>query len=135
MNGTLFYYPLVIQETDLDTFGHVNNAAYLRLYEQARWDVITKNGFGLQKIRESGVGPTILEVKVTFLKELRARDEIVIESQSLPYERKVGRMIQKMVRGDEICSTAEYTFALYDVKQRKLVAPTPEWLKAVGLPS
>lgn len=133
MAGTLFYYPLIIQETELDSFGHVNNAAYLTLYERARWDLITKNGFGLKKIRESGTGPVMLEVKVSFLKELRARDEIVIESQSLPYERKLGKIIQKMVRGDDICSTAEFTFGLFDVKERKLIAPTPEWLKAIGL--
>lgn len=129
----LFYFPVIVQETDLDSFGHVNNAAYLRLYEQARWDLITKHGFGLQKIRESQIGPTILEIKISFLKELRARDSIVIESHALPYQRKIGKMIQKILRGEETCSTAEFTFGLFDMKQRKLIEPTDEWLKAVGL--
>lgn len=133
MDGKLFFHSIVIQETDLDSFGHVNHTAYLTLYEQARWDIITKNGYGFQKIRESGCGPTILEVTIRYLKELKARDEITIESQALPYERKIGKMVQKMVRSDGICSTAEFTFGLFDIHQRKLVQPTEEWLKAIGL--
>ena len=50
MDSTIFSYPLIIKEMDLDTFGHVNNARYLTLFEDARWDLITKNGYGLKKI-------------------------------------------------------------------------------------
>ena len=127
-----YTYSFVVQEADLDSFGHLNNAVYLRLYEQARWDLITKNGYGLKKIKESGLGPTLLETKIVFLKELKERDEVVIESQMVTYERKVGKMVQKMVRGEEVCSEAEFTIGLFDTKLRKLVLPTPEWLQAVG---
>lgn len=125
-------YSTVIRETLLDSFGHVNNAVYLTLYEEARWELITRNGYGLAKIKESGLGPTILEVKLKFLKELYARDEIVIETELLSYEGKIGKMLQRMKRGDELCSEAEFVFALFDTKARRLVLPTPEWLQAVG---
>jgi thioesterase III len=128
----IYSYPLLIRETLLDSFGHVNNAAYLTLYEEARWDLINQNGYGLQKIRETGLGPTLLEVKLRFLKELRVRDSIVIESQMISYEKKIGKLMQRMMRAEEVCSTAEFTIALFDIRERKLVSPTPEWLKAVG---
>ena len=38
----VFEYELVIKECHLDSFGHVNNAIYVQLYEEARWDFITK---------------------------------------------------------------------------------------------
>lgn len=132
MSNKVFYYPQTILETHLDSFGHVNNAVYLTLYEQARWDLINKNGYGLNKIKETGLGPTILNLKVDFLRELKARDEIVIESECLSYEKKIGKLMQRMVREGEPCSNAEFTIALFDINARKLVLPTPEWLTAIG---
>lgn len=129
----VFKYPLIIKETHLDTFGHVNNAAYLTLFEDARWELITQNGYGLAKVKETGLGPTILSVKMDYLKELRLRDEIIIETSMISYEKKIGKLMQKMVRGGDICCTAEFVFGLFSVKERKLVLPTPEWSKALGL--
>lgn len=135
MANEIYNYRLIIQETMLDSFGHINNAVYLTLYEEARWDVITNNGYGIKKIREVGQGPTLLEIKLTFSKELYPRDEIIIESQCISYERKIGQFVQKMIRAGEVCSTLEMTFGLFDIVQRKLIMPTPEWLKAVGIKS
>lgn len=133
MPNAIFSYPITILETHLDLFGHVNNAVYLTLYEEARWDLINKKGYGFAKIKETGQGPTILSIKIDFLKELKARDSIVIETQCLPYERKIGKLYQKMVRSGVVCSTAEFTIGLFDVHERKLILPTPEWLAAVGI--
>ena len=36
MNNTIYEYDKTILEQHLDTFGHVNNAVYLSLYEEAR---------------------------------------------------------------------------------------------------
>src|SRR5690606_13293796 len=57
-------YPLLIVESHLDTFGHINHATYLQIFEEARWDLITARGYGLEKIRESRLGPVILEANV-----------------------------------------------------------------------
>jgi acyl-CoA thioester hydrolase len=133
MKANTHSYPVLIKETYLDTFGHMNNATYLVLYEEARWDLITKNGYGLNKIKESGLGPVILEIKVNFLKELRLREEIMIETQAGSYDRKIGRLQQKMIRNGVVCSTLDVTLGLFSLTERKLVAPTPEWLKAMGI--
>lgn len=133
MLGDVHKYPALIKETNLDVFGHMNNAAYLVLFEDARWDLITRNGYGLHKIQETGLGPVILEMTVRYSKELRLRDEIIIESSMIQYEKKTGTMSQKMVRGTDVCCTAEFIVGLFDLKSRKLVSPTPDWLKALGL--
>ena len=45
-------YKILIREHHVDSYGHVNNATYLSLYEEARWEVITPEGFGfVDKIR------------------------------------------------------------------------------------
>lgn len=126
-------YPILIKEVYLDTFGHVNNATYLTLFEEARWDLITKNGYGLETISKTGLGPVILEIKINFFKEVRCREELIIETEMFPYEKKIGKLSQRMMRGKEVCCSGEFLFGLFDLKSRKLVSPTPEWLKAVGL--
>jgi len=130
---TIFSYPILIKEIYLDSFGHVNNAQYLTLFEEARWEWISRNGYGLPKIKETGLGPTILELKVRYLKELCLREEVVIQTRLLSYERKIGKIQQEILRGEEQCCVAEFTIALFDLKARKLVAPTPEWLRALGV--
>lgn len=125
-------YELVIQETDLDTFGHVNHANYLKIYEAARWDWITSGGYGLQKIQELQIGPTILEVRIQYRRELKARDKIKILSVCPPYEGKVAKIQQKMLNSkNEVCSEIELTVALFDMQKRKIISPTPEWLNAI----
>lgn len=133
INAITYYYPLLIKEQHLDTFGHVNNATYLTLFEEARWDLITKNGYGLKKIQEKGIGPTLLEVKIIFSKELRLRDEIIIKTKAVSYNKKIGVLEQRMLRNNEVCCTAEFVIGLFSLRERKLIMPTPEWLKAVGI--
>lgn len=133
MIGKLYTYPLRIKEGHLDTFGHVNNAQYLSLLEEARWDMLNQNHYGIKKIQESGLGPTILEITIRFAKELHLHDDIVIETQMISYEKKISRLKHRIMRKDEVCCTAEIVLALFSLKERKLILPTDEWLQAIGI--
>lgn len=132
MNTKIFSYPITIIEEHLDNFGHVNNATYLVLFEEARWELITNNGYGLEEIKKTGLGPVILDLKVRFIKELVLREKIIIETQTISYEKKIAKLAQRMLRNDEVCCKAEFTIALFDLTKRKLVSSTPKWLKAIG---
>lgn len=127
-------YKLLIRETHLDSYGHVNNATYLAMYEEARWELVTSRGYGYQKVHQSAQGPVILEVNLKFQKELRLREEITITTELLEYPGKVGRLKQQMVKADgTVASEAVFVFGLFDLKARKMIDPTPEWKKAIGL--
>lgn len=132
MKSNAYTYPLTILETYLDMLGHMNHAIYLTLFEEARWELVTERGFGLEKMMETGVGPAILEIKIRYLKEIKLRDQIIIETELGEFQDKIGKMKQRMLRGEEVCCTAEFTFGMMDLKERKLVMPPAEWLKAVG---
>ena len=133
-DGKIFEYPLMIRESHLDTFGHVNNATYLQLFEEARWEIITQNGFGLDRVHETGQGPVILEVHIRFMKELKLRSHVTIKTQITEWEGKINKLRQwiENEKGQNCCE-AEFTFSLFDTKARKIIAPTPEWLKALGI--
>ncbi len=135
MLGAVHEYRVLIREQHLDTLGHVNNVTYLELFEEARWDLITRNGYGLDEIFRRRVAPTILEVAVKFQREVRNRQAVVIKSWTDSYVGKIARFTQQMLDDQgRVCCEAGFVMGLFDLDARKLIAPTPDWLRAVGIP-
>lgn len=133
-NFQLFTYPILIKEHHLDTFGHVNNATYLQLLEEARWELLYPSGIHLETIHETGIGPVVLECHIQFIQELKLRHPIVIESQMVSYEKKIGIMRQDIFNEKgELCTKAKMTFGVFDLKDRKLILPPKQWLAAIGV--
>ncbi|MBA3603896.1 MAG: acyl-CoA thioesterase, partial [Parachlamydiaceae bacterium] len=129
----IYRYEALIEASDLDSYGHVNNSRYFSLLEDARWDLITNNGYGKTKVDETGLGPIVLEVNLRYLKELFLNDKIVIETKVLSTAGKpVIYMQQKIVRGKDICCEALFTLGLFDLNKRKLARPSEAWLKALN---
>lgn len=127
-------YPLMIRESHIDTFGHVNNASYLQMMEEARWQMITEGGYGLDKVRETQQGPVILEVNLKFLHELQLREKINIQTELIEYRGKIGKLRQTVVKeNNQLAADATFVFGLFDLKIRKLIDPTAAWKLAVGL--
>jgi acyl-CoA thioester hydrolase len=136
MKGTVHEYELMIHEAHLDTFGHVNNAKYLEVLEEARWDFITRNGYGLDEVIRTRIGPTILEINLRFQREIRNRQRITIRSWTDSYKGKIAKFVQQVVDQDgNVLCEAVFTIGLFDLNARKLILPTPEWLKAIGIDS
>jgi len=127
-------YKILIREGHLDTYGHVNNARYLDMYEEARWQLVTERGYGFKRVHDSGQGPVILEVNLKFMKELRLREEITITTELVDYPGKIGRLKQQMIKPDgSVASEAVFVFGLFDLKARKMIEPTLDWKRAVGM--
>jgi thioesterase-3 len=131
----IFVYDTLIQEHHLDSFGHVNNASYIMIYEQARWDLITKNGLGLEYILQTQTGPVILDLSVRFKRELKNRELIKITSQVLDVPSpKIIILEQTIINQEEkISSNARFTMGFFDLRSRKLMEAPCEWLKAIGI--
>lgn len=127
-------YKVLIRETHIDSLGHMNNATYLALFEEARWEQITERGFGFKDIQKLHQGPVILDVHLQFLQEVKLRESITITTELIGYKGKVGQLKQKMIKENgAVASEAVFTFGLFDLNTRKLIDPTPEWKKAVGV--
>ncbi|NBX92585.1 MAG: acyl-CoA thioesterase [Proteobacteria bacterium] len=130
----IFSYSTLIREHHLDSFGHVNNAVYLELMEEARWELITQGGYSISDVQTEKRGPVILEVNVKFMKELRVREKIRIDTQCINYSKVVAELEQKIWNeANELCTHAHFKFGLFDLERRKLIKPTEKWLRALGL--
>lgn len=133
MSFKTFEYKIKIVEHHLDTFGHMNNATYLSLYEEARWDFITQNGYGLEEIQKELKGPVILDVSCRYKREIKNRETITIVSHTKEMKGKIGQIYQEMIKEDgTVASDATFTVGFMDMKLRKLISPTEAWLRAVG---
>jgi len=126
-------YEIIVRESLLDSYGHVNNAAYLTLFEEARWEWITSQGYGMNVIHRLKKGPLILEAHLEFKREMILREEISICSWVESYVKKICNIRQQMVKSDgQIACEARFVACFFDLTERKIILPSPEWLKAVG---
>ena len=125
---------MIIKEKHVDSLGHMNNATYLELFEEARWDAITDRGYSFHTVQQTQQAPVILEINIKFLKEIRLREKITITFDMVDYQGLVGRLKQTMVKDDNsIAAEAMISFGLFDLKTRRLINPTEAWKKALGL--
>jgi len=137
--GPVHEFPLVIHEGHLDTFGHVNNATYLQLFEQARWDWTTRGGYGLEKIQETQRGPIILDCTVQFRRELTNRRAVVIRSWIDELRPKIAKVRQDIIASGatggepELYCSATFTMAFFDLAARRIIEPSEAWLGVFGL--
>ncbi len=112
----------------------MNNATYLEIFEEARWEVLEARGFGLAQIQKLGMGPVLLELRLKFIKELRLRQVVTVVTQLQSYEGTIGTMKQVIkYQYSERCCEFEMLFGVFDLRSRKIIEPTPEWKKALGL--
>lgn len=124
-------YKKQVLEQYLDLYGHVNHASYLTILEEARWDWVTSKGYGVEYIQKSQMGPVVLEVKIKFVKELVLREWITIESRTKSWDGKIGYVEQKIYKADNtLACEAELKFGLLDLKTRRLISITEDWLLA-----
>jgi YbgC/YbaW family acyl-CoA thioester hydrolase len=129
-----FEYKTQILEHHLDSFGHVNNAKYLELYEEARWDFITTNGYGLKQVKEYQQGPIVLDVTCSFRREITNREWVTIKSNTIEIKSKIMKIEQVIIKENgDLASKATFTFGFMDLQLRKMIVQPPLWLKAVGV--
>jgi acyl-CoA thioester hydrolase len=72
-NAVLHTTPITVRWGDMDSQGHVNNAAYLTYFEQARIEWWRAMGVGVRRDRE---GPILARATVNYLKAITYPCEI-----------------------------------------------------------
>lgn len=139
--GSVHEFPILVVEAHLDTFGHVNNATYLQLFEQARWEWITRGGYGLERVQATQQGPVVLDCALQFRREVTNRQPVVIRTWIEKLGPKVATVRQELAlvapqsadKSGDVCCAATFTMAFFDLSKRRIISPTPQWLATFGL--
>ncbi len=121
-------YKIIIKSDHLDFMGHVNNATYLQLMEDARWHFYNQYGYTKKMVAEDNRGPVILETYIKYRKEIILGEVIAIKTVCLKYDGVLGKVLQTIYKenGKRSCQ-AELVFGMFDLTKRKLLRPTGLW--------
>jgi acyl-CoA thioester hydrolase len=121
-----------VRSTQVDSFGHLNNAAYLEIFEWARWEWAEDGGDDpVKRAQEQGIGPAILHIDLSFQKEIRLHEEITVRTWFHSMERIRAQVAQEMIKADlEVASKVLITFVMFNLKTRK-VTSIPDVVRAM----
>jgi acyl-CoA thioester hydrolase len=121
---------LQVRWGDMDALGHVNNAEYLRYFEQSRIVWLESLGY---PVAGKGTGPILAKVSVTYLKPIVYPSEIEVRL----YAKHVGNssftLASEIVNGrdaTERFTEGEFVTVWLDYDAGKSV-PIPQKLRAV----
>ena len=131
--GKVFEYSVIVREHNLDTLGHLNNASYLQLFEEARWDFSDKGGFGLDWVLSNKQSPIVLKAEMSFRKEVLNREALLIQSEFVGFKNSlIGSFKQKMIKSNKkVASILSIDIGFMDLKERKLMNFPKNWVYMV----
>jgi acyl-CoA thioester hydrolase len=115
---------------DMDALGHVNNAEYLRYFEQSRIEWLEGHGYAVAGV---GTGPILAKASVTYLKPLVYPTEIEIRLYAGAVGNSSYTLLSEIVNGrdaTERFSEGEFVTVWVDYAAAKSV-PIPDRLRAI----
>jgi len=89
---------------ECDIYGHLNNANYLHLYEEARSIFLEDVGLPVRKLQELGIAIYITKVEIDFIKGILLESNVDIKSWVVSGSRLRGLWQQEMYVDGELCS-------------------------------
>ena len=121
-----------VRSTQVDQLGHLNNAAFLEIFEWARWEWAEEGGGGFSSMMSGqGLGPVVVRAEVDFRREVRFHDRVRIQTRLESCDTRKGVILQHMHREDgQLAAEARFTFVIIDLAARRVV-PMPAEVAAM----
>lgn len=119
---------IAVRWGDMDAYGHVNNALYMRYLEEARVQFLASIGADM---RGNGTDPVIINVGCTFLRPVSYPATVIIKS----YVGEIGRSsfmvwyeVSTTDNPDQLCSEG-YSKVVWMDHQTGRSVPLPEMIR------
>lgn len=115
-----------------DRFGHVNNARYLELLEEARWAHLEERGLDPGFFESRGIFPVVVRLSISYRRPASAGDVLVISADVASAGRRRIVIVQqaRFASSDDVCVDAEVTVMFVDEKSGRPVPLSGEILRA-----
>lgn len=103
---------------ECDLYGHLNNAKYLNLFEEARSEAMEQTNFTLDILFDLGIFMYVRNVNLDFIKSIPVGSEVSVESNIIKFT-KLRSVWQQTIKNtkDEIC--AVLTIDVVFIKDKK----------------
>ena len=115
---------LTVYPDECDAFGHLNQAAYLALFERARWELIAR-GPGIDAFTRAGVWPAVRRCTIDFHAGAWPGDVLAFEATLVGRGRTSFTLRQQAVRtrDQRLVAVAEIVFVCIDRDERPVAVP------------
>ena len=115
---------ITVYPYECDAYGHLNEAAYLTVFERARWEALAR-GPGSDLFRRHGVWPAVRRASIEFHKPGFPGDVLTVDVRLEKLGRTSVTMSQRAVRrGDGArLAEAQLTFVMVDAAGRPVPVP------------
>lgn len=125
--GRIFRATLTTRSYEMDSFGHVNNAAYLYYLEAARCEYMRQVGLSVMDFHRWGAYPILAEVRLVYKQPLVADEEIWVEGEFTAMRRASFHLTHRGRRAatGDIVFEAELDFLFVTREGRPVRIPTP----------
>jgi 3-oxoadipate enol-lactonase len=109
---------------ECDAYGHLNEAAYLTVFERARWEALAR-GPGADLFRRHGVWPAVRRAEVEFHAPAFPGDVLAVDMRLESLGRTSLTMAQSAVRRSDgaVLAEAQLTFVMIDDAGRPAAVP------------
>lgn len=92
---------------ECDIYGHLNNANYLHLYEEARADALEQMNIPIRKLADIGFHIYLTNIEINFIKGLPLENIVTIKSRINSMNRLTSIWIQEIYNNSgDLCSVA-----------------------------
>jgi 3-oxoadipate enol-lactonase len=116
---------LLVYPDDCDSFGHVNQATFLRLFEHARWQAVAR-GPGIDIFSRSDAWPAVRKTKIEYFASAFAGDRLRFDTDLTHLGRTSFSMHQTAKRGTDDTLVAEADFVFVCVRRDGTPTPVPD---------
>jgi len=125
---------LRVRSTQVDQLGHLNNAAFLEIFEWARWEWAEDGGAGFRRLMaDRGIGPVVVRAEVDFRREVRFHEHVRILTRLEACDSRKGIIAQQMLRADgQVAAEASFTFVIIHLAERRVVEMPDEVRGLIG---
>ena len=124
---TAFSIEFAIERHDIDSLGHVNNAAYVRFFETGRIDLYRRIGLKLGPGHQPRLGTVVVNLNVNFRAECFEGDKLRLLTSALRRGRRSFVIGHHLLDGE--CRTVadgETTCVVMNLDTREVVDMPPE---------
>ena len=121
----MLHTDITVRGYHCDAYGHVNNARYLELYEEARWNFlqpILDDG----TIERLGVLFVVVNINVSYKRPIIPNDHVRVLIEGVSFNNSSLIIDQSISKGGEICSKAQVNFVLLDKELNRPLKITSE---------
>jgi len=117
-----FIKTIKIRGYHCDSYGHLNNARYLELFEEARWSLLEEANI-IQPLRDRGLLFFIVNININYKKAVNDGSIIEIHTELDEIKRKTITLKQTVHNqgSEEVLSDALVTFVLFDPASERAV--------------